>query len=146
MLLHLRGNVLGYLEAGSKFKYLRFITGRHDIPFYYDQEVEIQKSFLDAFLKGTDDRGWSVPGKVPPVNLCLRLGNAGYNNAEAEHKAFPRREESEWPLAGTVYTNFHLTASKSLATQKEDIEHVIRYEAPRYGLALYNLPWLTLVL
>lgn len=33
ILLHLRGNVEGYVRAGSKFKYLRFITGRHDLPF-----------------------------------------------------------------------------------------------------------------
>ena len=31
--LHLRGNAEGYTWAGSKFKYLRFITGRHDLPF-----------------------------------------------------------------------------------------------------------------
>ena len=28
ILLHLRGNVQGYLRAGSELKYLRFITGR----------------------------------------------------------------------------------------------------------------------
>lgn len=33
ILLHLRGNVEGYTWASSKFKYLRFITGRHDLPF-----------------------------------------------------------------------------------------------------------------
>lgn len=33
ILLHLRGNVEGYTWAGSKFKYLRFVTGRHDLPF-----------------------------------------------------------------------------------------------------------------
>jgi hypothetical protein len=32
--LHLRGNVVGYLEAQSKNKWLYFISGRHDIPFY----------------------------------------------------------------------------------------------------------------
>lgn len=32
--LHLRGNVVGYLEAGSKNKWLHFVSGRHDIPFY----------------------------------------------------------------------------------------------------------------
>ena len=63
--LHLRGNVMGYLGVSSQFKYLRFITGRHDIPFYYDEEVAVQNSFLDAFLKGDDREGWSVPGKVP---------------------------------------------------------------------------------
>lgn len=52
--LHLRGNVLGYLWAGSEFKYLRFIVGRHDLPFYYPEEVKVQQSFLDAWLKGDD--------------------------------------------------------------------------------------------
>lgn len=30
ILLHMRGNVHGYLNAGSKNKFLRFITGRHE--------------------------------------------------------------------------------------------------------------------
>lgn len=33
ILLHLRGNVEGFTWAGSRLKYLRFITGRHDLPF-----------------------------------------------------------------------------------------------------------------
>ena len=92
ILLHLRGNVEGYTWAGSKNKFLRFITGRHDLPFYYHDEVEIQKSFLDTFLKGEDKVGWSVPGKVAPVTLMLRKGNAGFNNSEAE-KTYEKREE-----------------------------------------------------
>ncbi|KAK1770527.1 Alpha/Beta hydrolase protein [Phialemonium atrogriseum] len=51
----------GYTHAGSKFKYLRFIAGRYDLPFYYRDEVEAEKSFLDAFLKDQDTVGWSVP-------------------------------------------------------------------------------------
>lgn len=113
ILLHLRGNLEGYTHAGSKFKYLRMITGRHDLPFYYDEEVEIQRSFLDAFLKGEDRDGWSQEGKVPSVSLVLRKGNVGFNNAEAE-KAYPRREETEWPIARTQYTRFHLTPDLAL--------------------------------
>ncbi|SPQ25600.1 808529c1-3046-4a45-998e-04deac6c5173 [Thermothielavioides terrestris] len=113
ILLHLRGNIEGYTHAGSKFKYLRMITGRHDLPFYYDEEVEVQRSFLDAFLKGEDRVGWSQEGKVPPVNLVLRKGNVGFNNAEAE-KAYARREENEWPLARTQYTRFYLTPDLTL--------------------------------
>ncbi|CRK46089.1 hypothetical protein BN1723_006868, partial [Verticillium longisporum] len=71
ILLHLRGNIEGYLHAGSKLKYLRMITGRHDLPFYYKEEIEVQRSFLDAFLKGEDRVGWSEPGKVSP---CKELG------------------------------------------------------------------------
>lgn len=118
ILLHLRGNVQGYLRAGSRLKYLRFITGRHDLPFYYHDEVEVQKSFLDAFLKGDDRVGWSTPGKVPPVTLTLRKGDVGFNDAEAE-KAYPKREESAWPLPDTQYTRYYLTADdQGLATSK----------------------------
>ncbi|KAI6856755.1 alpha/beta-hydrolase [Hortaea werneckii] len=115
ILLHLRGNVQGYLHAGSDLKYLRFITGRHDLPFYYEEEVELQRSFLDAFLKGEDRVGWSQPGKVPPVEVVLRKGDVGFNNAEAE-KAYPRRSESEWPIARTKYTRFYLKPDFSLST------------------------------
>jgi predicted acyl esterase len=108
ILLHLRGNIEGFIHAGSKFKYLRMITGRHDLPFYYDEEVDVQRSFLDAFLKGDDRVGWSQEGKVPPVSLVLRQGNVGFNDAEAE-KVYSRREENEWPIARTEYTRFHLT-------------------------------------
>ncbi|KAJ5554254.1 hypothetical protein N7513_004213 [Penicillium frequentans] len=113
ILLHLRGNVLGYLWAGSEFKYLRFITGRHDLPFYYPEEVEVQKSFLDAWLKGDDREGWTKKGAVPAVDLVLRHGNNGYNNPRAE-KIFLRRKENEWPLARTKYTPFYLTVNNTL--------------------------------
>ncbi|EOO02924.1 putative x-pro dipeptidyl-peptidase (s15 family) protein [Phaeoacremonium minimum UCRPA7] len=129
ILLHLRGNVEGYTHAGSKFKYLRFITGRHDLPFYYHEEVELQKSFLDAFLKGQDRVGWSVPGKVPPVTLTLRKGNVGFNDSEKE-KAFPKRDESAWPLPNTQYTQFHLHPDQKLTTSKPSKESkTISYKA-----------------
>ncbi|KAH8908901.1 X-Pro dipeptidyl-peptidase protein [Coniochaeta sp. PMI_546] len=117
ILLHLRGNVEGYAHAGSKFKYLRFITGRHDLPFYYKEEVEIQKSFLDAFLKGQDSVGWSQPGKVAPVTVTLRKGNVGFNDAEAE-KAYQKREETAWPIPRTQYTDFYLHPDQSLSRTK----------------------------
>ncbi|KAH3972250.1 hypothetical protein HBH70_002410 [Parastagonospora nodorum] len=113
ILLHLRGNIEGYAHAGSEFKYLRMITGRHDLPFYYTEEVEIQKSFLDAFLKGDDRVGWSVKGKLPPVDIVLRKGDVGFNDAEKE-KVYERRTENEWPIARTRYTKFFLTPSQSL--------------------------------
>ncbi|CAJ2507688.1 Uu.00g088740.m01.CDS01 [Anthostomella pinea] len=121
ILLHLRGNVEGYTHAGSKFKYLRFITGRHDLPFYYHDEVELQKSFLDAFLKGDDRVGWSKPGKVSPVTVTLRKGNVGFNDAEKE-KTYPKREEEAWPIPRTKYTNYYLTSDESLVTSKQSSE------------------------
>ncbi|SPJ88038.1 probable hydrolase, CocE/NonD family [Fusarium torulosum] len=114
ILLHLRGNIEGYIHAGSKFKYLRLITGRHDLPFYYEEEAEIQRSFLDAFLKGQDRVGWSQEGKVAPVSLVLRKGNVGFNDAEKE-KVYPRREENEWPIARTQYKKLFLTPDQGLS-------------------------------
>ncbi|KAK3378387.1 X-Pro dipeptidyl-peptidase C-terminal non-catalytic domain-containing protein [Podospora didyma] len=116
ILLHLRGNVLGYTYAGSRFKYLRFITGRHDLPFYYHEEVELQKSFLNAFLKDQDTVGWSVPGKVAPVTVTLRKGHVGFNDAEKE-RAYPKREETAWPIPRTKYTKFYLTPDKTLKNE-----------------------------
>lgn len=117
------------MYAGSKFKYLRCITGRHDLPFYYNQEVEVQRSFLDAFLKGKDDRGWTVPGKVPAVDLVLRHGAPKYNCAEDELKTFPRRSENEWPIERTRYQKFHLTKEGGLVTKSPDRKGVLSYAA-----------------
>ncbi|KAF4439303.1 hydrolase family [Fusarium acutatum] len=129
ILLHLRGNIEGYIHAGSKFKYLRLITGRHDLPFYYEEEVEIQRSFLDAFLKGKDRVGWSEEGKVAPVSLVLRKGNVGFNDAEKE-KAYPRREESEWPIARTQYKKLFLTPEQGLSWDEPNAERKkITYKA-----------------
>ncbi|ENH70486.1 Cocaine esterase [Fusarium oxysporum f. sp. cubense race 1] len=129
ILLHLRGNIEGYIHAGSKFKYLRLTTGRHDLPFYYEEEVEIQRSFLDAFLKGEDRVGWSQEGKVAPVSLVLRKGNVGFNDAEKE-KAYPRREESEWPIARTQYKKLFLTPEQGLSWDEPKTERrKITYKA-----------------
>lgn len=128
ILLHLRGNVQGYLNAGSDLKYLRFITGRHDLPLYYDEEVELQRSFLDAFLKGNDRRGWSEKGKLPPVDMALRKGDVGFNDAAAE-KAYPRRTESEWPIARTQYTPYHLTPDMGLSINAPTEEKKVSYPA-----------------
>ncbi|KIW39760.1 uncharacterized protein PV06_08345 [Exophiala oligosperma] len=132
--LHLRGNVLGYTRASSEFKYLRFIAGRHDIPFYYPEEVQVQLSFLDAFLKGDDRVGWSEKGKVAPVSLLLRKGDVGYNDPESE-KAFKRREESQWPLSNTQYTDYFLTTERRLVPEKPQTPQPATVDYMAYGIA-----------
>jgi predicted acyl esterase len=131
ILLHLRGNVEGFTHAGSKLKYLRFVAGRHDLPFYYHDEVEVQRSFLDAFLRDDDRVGWSVVGKLPKVDLLLRTGDVGYNNPEGEKK-FPRRKEMDWPIARTQYTRYYLTPSHQLVTDKPTQPQTSKmtYQAP----------------
>jgi len=127
--LHLRGNVEGWTWAGSDLKYLRFITGRHDLPFYYKEEVNVQRSFLDAFLKGEDREGWSVQGKLPPVDLVLRKGDIGFNDAKAE-QTYTRRSENEWPIARTQYTKFYLGADGKLGRNlSSETQSRLSYEA-----------------
>jgi predicted acyl esterase len=120
-LLHLRGNVQGFIHAGSSLKYLRFIAGRHDLPFYYAKEVELQRSFLDAFLKNDDRVGWSRKGEVPPVSLVLRKGDVGFNDPEAEDH-FQRRDENEWPIARTQYTRFYLHPDGTLESRQPSLD------------------------
>lgn len=128
ILLHLRGNVEGYTWAGSKFKYLRFITGRHDLPFYYHDEVQVQKSFLDAFLKGEDTVGWATPGKLPPVSVVLRKGNVGFNNPKFE-ATYERREEIAWPIPRTKYTKYNLNTDGSLSLSSSETAGKVSYKA-----------------
>ncbi|OJJ47360.1 hypothetical protein ASPZODRAFT_65336 [Penicilliopsis zonata CBS 506.65] len=114
IMLHLRGNVQGFMHARSPLKYLRFIAGRHDLPFYYHSEVhDVQLSFLDAFLKGDDRGGWTT-GTAPRVNLLLRKGTVGFNDPVAE-RVFARRAETEWPIGRTVYQKYFLTSEKKLS-------------------------------
>ncbi|KAL3486757.1 hypothetical protein BJX62DRAFT_241631 [Aspergillus germanicus] len=108
ILLHLRGNVQGFLHAGSELRYIRFI------------EVELQRSFLDAFCKGDDKVGWSRKGEVPPVDFLLRKGNKCFNNPTSE-ATFPRRFENEWPIARTRYTDYYLHPDHSLTTTRPDV-------------------------
>ncbi|KPI36497.1 putative serine esterase [Cyphellophora attinorum] len=121
IMIHLHGNYEGFRLASSEKKFLRMLTGRHDLPFYDDEHVEVMKSFLDAFLKGEDRGGWT-DGSRPPVDLILRKGNVGYNNSEAE-KAYKRRFEHEWPLARTKYTKFYLTADRQLVKSPPELHY-----------------------
>ncbi|MCJ1445190.1 MAG: hypothetical protein MMC23_005695 [Stictis urceolatum] len=115
ILLHLRGNVEGWVHAGSDLKYLRFIT-------------EVQRSFLDAFLKDDDRYGWATKGKVPPVDLVLRKGDVGFNDAEKE-KAYLRRQENEWPIARTQWTKYYLQADQTMQQVQSEGAAKLAYRA-----------------
>jgi len=84
----------------------------------------VQKSFLDAFLKNEDKLGWTEKGKLPPVDLVLRKGNVGFNNAEAE-KAYERRNENEWPIARTIYTPYYLQVDGLLSESKPKASNTV---------------------
>ncbi|KAK9778473.1 putative Xaa-Pro dipeptidyl-peptidase C-terminal domain-containing protein [Seiridium cardinale] len=123
--LYLRGNLRAFTLVASEFKYLRFIVGRHDLSFYYPEEIEVQRGFLDAFLKGDDKAGWATRGKLPAVDMVIRRGNVGFNDRVAE-ATFLRRGENEWPLARTQYSNFYLTGANGLNPARPDINQDLK--------------------
>lgn len=67
--------------------------------------------------------------KVPAVNVLVRKGNPGYNSTEAE-RTFQTRDESEWPLRRTKYTDFNLMPDRSMSIGgKAQEETTLEYEA-----------------
>lgn len=92
--IHPRGSFNGYLDAGSKQKWLEVHGDSHWSVFYSDYGRELQRRFFDHFLKG-EDNGWE---NGPTVMLNIRHPG----------EKFVYREESEWPLARTQWTRFYL--------------------------------------
>ncbi|KAK1807410.1 hypothetical protein LTR12_018241 [Friedmanniomyces endolithicus] len=80
----------------------------------------MQLSFLDAFLKGIDDQGWTT-GKASTVAYKVRKGNPGYNTPQAE-SSFEWRTQPAWPIPGTAYNRYWLTPSGGL--QRNDHEQL----------------------
>ncbi|KAF7182454.1 hypothetical protein CNMCM7691_002024 [Aspergillus felis] len=110
ILLHLRGNVIGWMRASSTYKILRFIVGRHDLPFYYPHSARLQLSFLDAFLKDNDYDGWKT-GQQPPCPFVSP------------------RAEADWPIPDTQYTKFFLTTQRTLSKEPDPSPGICTYEA-----------------
>jgi predicted acyl esterase len=114
--LHLRGNVEGYVGAGSKNKYLQIHVGDHVGPFYSLEGRLTQKRFLEQWLKGID----TGITREPSVKLAIRYGQDRY----------VWRYENEWPMARTRWTDCYLDASNaSLATKPPQEEGSISFEA-----------------
>jgi predicted acyl esterase len=95
--LHERGNFEAFTQATSKQKWLECHPGRHEEWFYLKEGIDIQKRFLDHFLRGIDN-DW---GKEPPVLLRLRRPFS---------QEFDVRHELPWPLPNTKWTPMYFSA------------------------------------
>jgi len=113
--LHPRGNFEAFVHAASPRKWLETHPGRHEEWFYLPEGMELQKRFLDHFLKG-EDNGWD---RQPPVLLRLR------RPFETETQT---RYEHEWPLARTDWTDVFLRPDLSLGAVPGD-EGEITFDA-----------------
>jgi uncharacterized protein len=95
--LHSRGNFEAFTQAASSEKWLEVHPGRHEEWFYLPYGLELQRRFLDHYLKGVDN-GFE---REPRVLLNIR---------RAFSNEFELRREHEWPLARTTWTNLYLDA------------------------------------
>lgn len=126
--VHLRGNVSGFVEAGSREKWLSMHIGTHYESFYLPSYIEMQKRFFDRYLKGLNN-GWD---KEPPLRIEVRDVHGG---ATVRH-------ESEWPIARTQWTRLHLDAAAStLSTEKPAAQSHAIYDAMGDGVTFSTAPF-----
>ena len=125
--VHLRGNIAGFVEAGSKDKWLSMHIGTHFDSFYMPDYVTLQQRFFGHFLRG-DDNGWD---REPRLRLEIR----------DVHDGATVRKTDAWPLKDTVWTKFHLDAdAAALRLEKRAGEAVAQYEAMGEGLTFRTPP------
>ncbi len=118
--LHLRGNIEGYQRASSRNKWLSVHIGTHFESFYTPSYMEMQRRFLDRFLKGMDN-GWD---DEPPIRLAIRRPDGATTRAE-----------TEWPLARTQWTKLHLdTDGRALSSSPPLAAGQTSYDAMGSGV------------
>jgi len=114
--LHLRGNVEGYLGAGSTQKLLQIHVGDHVALFYSLEGRLLQLRFLEQHLRGVD----TGITREPPIRLAIR------DDGERYHW----RYEEEWPMARTRWTAYHLdAAARSLSSEPATGTASVAYSA-----------------
>lgn len=124
--LHTRGNFEGFARAASKQKWLEVHGDTHFTLFYAKYGQDLQRKFLDYFLKG-EQNGWD---KQPKVLLNIRHPG----------EKFVPRAENEWPLARTQWTKFYLQPDKSLSTTAPSAAANLTYETTGDGLTFSTPP------
>ena len=125
--LHLRGNIEGFLQAGTEQKWLDFHCYEHWTEYYTNTGIALQKQFFGHFLKD-EDNGW---GSRPRVHMLVRRPGA----------AFKSRGDEQWPLKDTRWARFYLHADGALrADQPVTREASATYEAMGDGLTFITEP------
>ncbi len=124
--LHPRGNFEGFTRAASRQKWLEAHGLEHWTHFYTDYGLGLQKRFFDHFLKGSAN-GWD---EQPRVLLQVR-----------HLDGFVARGETEWPLARTQWTRWHLdTADGSLGLSPARKAGSVSYDVAGDGVTFVSRP------
>jgi hypothetical protein len=124
--LHLRGNIEGFVGAGSTQKWLELHGLEHWTHFYTDYGRLLQLEFFDHFLKGKDN-GWD---RRPPVLLNVR---------HVDH--FQQRTAPTWPLPETRWTRLYLQPPDSLDPVPSTEEWSASFQAMGDGLTFLTDPF-----
>ena len=125
--LHLRGNVEGFMCAGSREKWLFMHVGKHYESFYLPQYVSTQKKFFDHYLNRAAN-GWE---REPRVQLEIRRPDG------IEH-----RQSDRWPLPETQWTKLYLDAEQErLAEGKPLHRAALSYDAFSEGISFSTAPF-----
>jgi uncharacterized protein len=125
--LHLRGNVEGFLAAGSAQKWLEFHCLEHWTEFYTDHGVGLQKRFFGHFLKG-EDNGFD---REPRVMIQVRRPFAEPVRASAP----------EWPLPQTRWRALYLNPARcALEPRPRAAAGRLSFEAASDGVTFLSEP------
>ncbi|KIW36242.1 uncharacterized protein PV06_11489 [Exophiala oligosperma] len=100
------------MNANSKYTYLRFVTGRHDLPSYTKECADMQRNFLDTPLKGNDPLGCSGENNLR-YDTRSRWEMLGTITRPAE-TACLTKYDTQWSILSTKYTKYYLTLSQGL--------------------------------
>jgi predicted acyl esterase len=126
--VHLRGNIGGFVAAGSRAKWLSMHIGTHFESFYLPDYVAMQKRFFDRYLRDVEN-GWE---HQPPLRIEVRDVNGGAR----------MRHETAWPLAGTRWTQYFLdAATRSLDPGAPAAGSRVSYEALGEGVTFLAAPF-----
>ncbi|OAA59757.1 CocE/NonD hydrolase [Niveomyces insectorum RCEF 264] len=130
--LHPRGNFEAFTQAASTQKWLSCHPGKHEEWYYLPEGVNLQKRFLDHFLKGIDN-GWD---REPAVIMRERR--------PFSHE-FPVRHETAWPLLKTAWTKLYFGAaedgsSPALAWDPSGASATTSFAALDAGITLLSAP------
>ena len=123
--LHPRGNFEGFVRSASKDKWLEAHGIEHWTHFYTDYGRKLRLRFFDFFLKGKKN-GWEGQ---PRVQLQVRHVDR-----------FVERAESEWPIARTQWTPFHLHPNFQLKREQAPGEGTVSFQALGDGLTFLSEP------
>ncbi|MGF6905308.1 CocE/NonD family hydrolase [Paraburkholderia sp. GAS348] len=125
--LHPRGNFEGFVNSGSKNKWLEVHGIEHWTHYYTDYGIDIQRRFFDHFLKG-EDNGWD---REPKVRLQVRHPG----------ERFEERFEEDWPIPRTQWTRFHIDpVTHSLESERTEETASVSFDALGDGITFVTPP------